>query len=289
MDNSQENNSNQIDIENSGQQEQENIWSQDTAKISRVSEELLKDSTDENILDANNDDEVSEDNEDCENIVEDEDIDEKDEDTSELEPDDEEEKTVVEFIEDETDQNVKKKREHKPFFLLKILVALFAFIIIVAAIFGIWNRWFRYDDKAQIVSNWQISGTSKTVVIDDKKIVLDANAVLTYTVDSWAKVINYQIGDMSGSSHYRFSWDRNQLALIENSGTDTISTMINDFGWFWDYITCKMAKIDLSPAYTKNNSADVNTDNTGIEEIISNGQNSSILLDRVSTKKTDEL
>lgn len=49
-----------------------------------------------------------------------------------------------------------------------------------------------------------------------------------------------------------------------------------------------MSQVDLSPAYTKNNKTEVNTDNTGIEDIISSGQTQSILLDRISTKKPDE-
>lgn len=49
-----------------------------------------------------------------------------------------------------------------------------------------------------------------------------------------------------------------------------------------------MSKIDLSPAYTKNNKEEVDTEYTGIDDIINNGKTDSILLDRVPTKKTDE-
>lgn len=223
--------------------------------------------------------------------IEDVEEDEKDEESDDAETEEEdvkEKETVVEFIEDKTEQPSKKKREHKPFFLLKIIGITLLVIFMGILIFGIWNRWFRYDDNAQIISNWQISGTDKVVVIDGKQIILDANAVLKYTVDSGSKVINYTIGDMSGQSHYRFSWDRNQLALIEGGGMDSLSTMFDDLCWFWDYMTCSMSKVDLSPAYTKNNKNEVNTDNTGIEDIISNGQNGSILLDRISTKKPEE-
>ena len=159
--------------------------------------------------------------------------------------------------------------------------------MLIVAVFGIWNRWFRYDDKSQLISNWQISGSNTIIVIDGKKIHLDKDAVLEYEVDDFAKLINYKIGDKSGTSHYRFSWDRNQLALIENCGNDAISTICSDFGWFWDFMTCGMAKIDLSPAYTKNNKDEVDTHNTGIEDIISNGHTSSMLLDKISTKKPE--
>ena len=111
---------------------------------------------------------------------------------------------------------------------------------------------------------------------------------MSYTLDTGAKVINYQLGDFKGQSHYRFSWDMNQLALVENTAYDPISTILCDLGWFWDWSTCGMSKIDLSPAYTKNNKEEVDTEYTGIDDIINNGKTDSILLDRVPTKKTDE-
>lgn len=199
-----------------------------------------------------------------------------------------EDKTVVDFVEDEIDEpKEKQKKERKPFFVLKICIAIFVIFLIIASVFGIWNRWFRYDDEADLISNWQINGTNAIVVIDKKNITLNENTVMNYTVDTGAKVINYTIGDMNGQSHYRFSWDRNQLALCENTSCDPISTLLSDLGWFWDWSTCGMSQVDLSPAYTKNNKTEVDTENTGIEDIISNGQTQSILLDRISTKKSE--
>lgn len=200
-----------------------------------------------------------------------------------------EDKTVVDFVEDATDEEKpKSKKEHKPFFLVKFFVSIIVIFLLCAAVFGTWNRWFRYNDEEQLISNWQINGSNSVVVIDKKTITLNPNAILTYTIDTGAKVINYQIGDMNGQSHYRFSWDRNQLALCENTSCDPISTIVSDLGWFWDWSTCGMSQIDLSPAYTKNNKNEVDTENTGLEEIISNGQSQSILLDRISTKKADQ-
>lgn len=247
------------------------ISSQDTDKISRVTQEMLDTFAEQPKK------------EDSKDATENQDTEESSEDLGS------QEKTVVEFNEDETEEVDKPEREKNRFSILKLCLWLVAILLVVAAIFGIWNRWFRYDDKLQLISNWQVSGTNTVVVIDGKTINLGPNVVFNYTVDEGAKVINYTIGDMSGSSHYRFSWDRNQLALIENSGTDVFSTILSDLGWFWDYMTCKMGKIDLSPAYTKNNKEEVDTQNTGLEEIISNGNNSAILLDKVSTKKVDEI
>ena len=60
-------------------------------------------------------------------------------------------------------------------------------------------------DRGEIISNWQISGTDKTVAIDKENITINSNTVLKYKLDTFSKVIIYEIGDMKGSSHYRFS------------------------------------------------------------------------------------
>lgn len=261
--------------------QQNNQSNVDTAKIPKVTQEMIDNFSDpkpkaeeEEVKDA------AESEESASDIVEP---------VAEISENPSEDKTVVEFVEDEAEeQKPKVKKERKPFFVLKFFIFIIFLLIIGAAIFGIWNRWFRYDDEAQLISNWQINGSNAVVVIDKETITLNSNTILNYTVDTGAKVINYTIGDMSGQSHYRFSWDRNQLALCENTSYDPISTIISDLGWFWDWSTCGMSQIDLSPAYTKNNKTEVDTENTGIEDIIINGKTQSILLDRISTKKTDE-
>ena len=53
------------------------------------------------------------------------------------------------------------------------------------------------------------------------------------------------------------------------------------------YVSQSMIK-DFSPD-TKNNKTEVDTENTGIEDIISSGQGQTILLDRISTKKPEEI
>lgn len=201
-------------------------------------------------------------------------------------------KTIIDFKEDSINEKEQKPKippkQHKPFFLLKLFIGVFVVALVLASFFGIWNRWFRYDDAQEIISNWQIHGTNNVVVIDKKTINLGPNAVLEYTIDTGAKVIHYKTGDKIGVSHYRFSWDHNQVAIIESSGSDPFSTMISDLIWFWDQSTCQMNGIDLSPAYTKNNTQEVDTENTGLDDIMNNGQSESILLDRVATQKPKE-
>ena len=186
-------------------------------------------------------------------------------------------KTVVDFSE---------KTSKKKFSLGKLVIIIFVVLIVGLCAFGVWNRWFRADDAKDIVSKWQIDGTDKIVNIDKKKIYLGENATYDYTIDTFSKIIYIQIGNMKGKCHYRFSWDRCQLAFIENAGDNAISTAFSDIKWAWDNATCNMSGVSLSPAYTK--SGDRDTSNTGIDEILNNGQQDSVLLDKLSTKKSDE-
>lgn len=201
-------------------------------------------------------------------------------------------KTIVEFNDEDVpikdkepkEEQVKQKKKN---WLLRIIICVFVLFFLTLLFFGVWNRWFRYNDKELIISKWQISSSSQIVNIDKKIIDLGPNAKMEYTLDTASKVINYTIGDKSGQSHYRFSWDTNQLAIIENTNCDFFSTLFSDIKWFWDWSTCSMSKIDLSPAYTKNNRDNIDLENTGINDIMDSGQTQSILLDKITTK-TDQ-
>lgn len=186
-------------------------------------------------------------------------------------------KTLVDFTE-------KKKRKRFP--LGKFILGLIIVLVVGLCAFGIWNRWLRADDAKDIVSSWQIDGTDKVVNIDKKKIYLGENATYEYTIDTFSKIIYIQIGNMKGQCHYRFSWDRCQLAFIENAGDNAVATAFDDIKWTWDSLTCNMNGVTLSPAYTK--SGDRDTSNTGIDKILDDGHKDSILLDKLSTKKSDE-
>lgn len=200
---------------------------------------------------------------------------------SEKKAEDKKEKTIVDF--EEQKPKTKKKKLNISFW--KIILIVFCVLTVGALMFGIWNRWFRFDDHKSLISNWQVANSNSVVEINENNIVLDKNAIFEYHIDSFAKTISYKLGNMEGVSHYRFSWDRNQIAFIENGSTNAFLSIFDDLAWFWDSSTCDMNGIELSPAYTKSNKNEVNTENTGLEDIFKKGENNSILLDRVSTKK----
>ena len=63
---------------------------------------------------------------------------------------------------------------------------------------------------------------------DGTSLTLQKNAVFTYTLDTDAKMINFAIGQMTGSAHYRFNADRTEIAICEDGGSGIISTAIGD-------------------------------------------------------------
>ncbi|MDO5329595.1 MAG: hypothetical protein Q4E88_05860 [Coriobacteriia bacterium] len=186
-------------------------------------------------------------------------------------------KTVVDFTE---------KKPRKKFPLFKFILGALIICLIALIAFGVWNRWLKSNDREDIVSNWKIENTNTSINIDKKKIYLGPNATCDYELDTFAKVIYIKTGSMQGTCHYRFSWDRCQLAFVEDGGDNAIATIFSDLKWGWDSLTCSMNGVNLSPAYTKN--SDVDTSNTGIDDILDSATQKSILLDKLATKKPDE-
>lgn len=190
---------------------------------------------------------------------------------------------VVEVDFSEKPKKPKKNRRKISFW--KLLVVIVVIVLIGFLTYLTWNRWFRYNDQESFVGNWQVAKSDHQVSISENKIKLQDNAVLEYSIDPFTKIIHYKTGKMEGDSHYRFSADRTQIAFIEKEHCNFFSSLMEDIRWAWDVSVCAMNGIELSPAYTKNNSNDVNTENTGIEEIMANGSSKTILLDKVSSKK----
>ena len=112
------------------------------------------------------------------------------------------------------------------------------FIIVVVAILCVyllgfsWNQWMRGDDKIDIQGVWQIAGTENTVTITQDYIQLTPDVRYPYTIDAGGKTITFTFADLSGVGRYRFSLDRNQLAIIEGPDFSAIGNTFGDIFWF---------------------------------------------------------
>jgi hypothetical protein len=104
------------------------------------------------------------------------------------------------------------------------IVAAICIVLVLSLVGGgaafAWDRWYRYDDIADIQGEWQIANSQRTLVIDESNLKIDADVAYEYTIDPKAKTITYTFGDTTGTATYRFAKDRDTLIIDENMETD---------------------------------------------------------------------
>lgn len=100
-----------------------------------------------------------------------------------------------------------------------LLVCIFAFLLLAAGLF-VWNRWYRFDDAADIQGTWRDVNTGTMLELDSSHLKIAGDVVYTYTLDTFAKTISYSLGNDNGFSSYRFSENRQELVLEDGANTD---------------------------------------------------------------------
>ena len=108
--------------------------------------------------------------------------------------------------------------------------ALIVAMLVAVAVGFAWLRWFSADDAADLQGTWYLAGTATPIVITDDRIQLTDDVSYRYTLDTADKTIQFTFGNLAGEGCYRFSLDRNQLALVDGTftGSDTLNA---DVGW----------------------------------------------------------
>lgn len=124
---------------------------------------------------------------------------------------------------EEPDITIERRRLRLHISAGKIVAALC--IVLVLSLIGggaafAWDRWYRYDDAADIQGEWQIANSQRTLVIDESNLKIDADVTYEYTIDPKAKTITYTFGDTTGTAAYRFAKDRDTLIIDESMETD---------------------------------------------------------------------
>lgn len=112
-----------------------------------------------------------------------------------------------------------------------ILIVILALVCVYLLGFG-WNQWMRGDDEIDIQGVWQIAGTENTITITQDYIQLTPDVKYPYTIDTAGKTITFSFAELSGVGRYRFSIDRNQLAIIEGPNFSSIGNTFGDIFWF---------------------------------------------------------
>lgn len=119
-----------------------------------------------------------------------------------------------------------KKRRKWPF-----VVAGAVIIVVVAVVvaFSCW-RWTFANDAQDIQGTWYIAGTQKTVDVTADGIKLADDVTYSYTIDEGAKTLSLSFGNMEGEARYRFSLDRQTLALRDGE-TTWGNSLSEDISW----------------------------------------------------------
>lgn len=99
----------------------------------------------------------------------------------------------------------------------------------VAAAFSCW-RWTFANDAQDIQGTWYIAGTQKTVDVTADGIKLADDVTYSYTIDEGAKTLSLSFGNMEGEARYRFSLDRQTLALRDGE-TTWGNSLSEDISW----------------------------------------------------------
>lgn len=119
-----------------------------------------------------------------------------------------------------------KKRRKWPFVVVGAVVLV---VVAIVAAFSCW-RWTFANDAQDIQGTWYIAGTQKTVEVTADGIKLADDVTYSYTIDEGAKTLSLSFGNMEGEARYRFSLDRQTLALRDGE-TTWGNSLSEDISW----------------------------------------------------------
>lgn len=139
-----------------------------------------------------------------------------------------------------------KKRRHSARIALVTLLVL-ALVLVGAAAGGFaWLRWFSADDAADFQGTWYLAGTSTPITITEDRIQLTDDVSYHYAIDPEAKTFELTFGNLVGGGRYRFSLDRQELALVDGryNGNDILS---DDFSWTVRALVAEAQGEELAP------------------------------------------
>ena len=115
---------------------------------------------------------------------------------------------------------------------LSVAIGVFAAFVVACIALAV-DRWWVHDDAQDIQGTWYIYDTEVAIPIGPDTIGISEDAVYEYTIDTQAKTVTYRIGNLTGTSHYRFSSDRSQIALIEDGKKVFTATLLDDISWWF--------------------------------------------------------
>ncbi len=142
--------------------------------------------------------------------------------------------------------NNKPKRHVGRIIFRVVIIVLVVLIVVCIGGFSIY-RWLWGSDSFDIQGSWYIDGTDIPVEITEDHIVLNDEVSYFYEINSESKTITYNLGDLEGGGCYRFSIDRNQIAIMDGN-FNWWTTLFSDIPWTVDAFVSFVGGQVKSPA-----------------------------------------
>ena len=135
---------------------------------------------------------------------------------------------------------------------LSVAIGVFAAFVVACIALAV-DRWWVHDDAQDIQGTWYVYDTEVAIPIGPDTIGISEDAVYEYTIDTQAKTVTYRIGNLTGTSHYRFSSDRSQIALIEDGKKVFTATLFDDISWWFTSLANALSGKLVLPGPLQNN------------------------------------
>lgn len=118
---------------------------------------------------------------------------------------------------DEPPAPVRRRPRVRTWHVVAAVTALVLAAVIAGAALFMWDRWYRYDDGADIQGTWYAVGTDAPITITGDAIEFTPDTTYSYSLDENTKSLSFSLGNLDGQAHYVFADDRNVLVIFDGS------------------------------------------------------------------------
>ncbi len=129
--------------------------------------------------------------------------------------------------------------------LTAFAIAACALLVVLLCSFAAY-RWLYGNDGQDIQGSWYVNESTATMSFTESEIILNDEVSYGYALNGADKTISFSFSDLTGSGSYRFSLDRNTLAIFDGDAS-AFDTLKADFTWFLGALVCAMKGEDPSP------------------------------------------
>lgn len=127
-----------------------------------------------------------------------------------------------------------------------VVVSILVVLMLLAA-GGMWDRWLRFNDAADLQGSWTQRGGSAQIDITAEVMKLEPEVSYAYVADQGAKTLTVSFGNQTGKARYRFSPDHSKVAVIDGEFSFA-QTLKDDIGYrVTNFFTVLFGQGELGP------------------------------------------